>query len=443
MTTRTAEQVAVAAEEVSKVYEVGGRSRYEPVTPLLHRLRGHTALGSLDAADDEDDDEGAPEEEAEEFSRGDQKGKRIWALRDVSIDIQPGVVFGVFGDVNSGKTTLLRVLAGALRPTQGRVVCRGRIGPIPDLARLFMRPDRPARQNVLAVARYAGSPGALSNRDADEIVRFVNGAHREAPAPKALLHHLALATVLFLEPDVLFLDDLAFAEGEFRERCLERIDARRGKAAVVLASRDTTLLGGLCSEGVLLESGSVVARGSIADLVRVRDERLHGSASASVRGFSHLGAIVGAGIEDLDGSPRRRFRWDEDVVVRLALELRGGGELVRCALRLRAGRQNALSARQPEPYVCTVPGVVSVRARIPGGSLAAESYAVDVEASIADGALPVRVVREHAASFAIDSFPDLEQSEGADPDPPEEDLELVEMPISSEVQWTVDAERQA
>jgi ABC-type polysaccharide/polyol phosphate transport system ATPase subunit len=422
MRERSAELAAVAADEVSKVYEVGTRSRYEPVTPLLHRLRGRTALGSLDAADDDDDDEDAPEEEAEEFTAGGQKRKRVWALRNVSVDIPAGAMFGVLGDARSGKTTLLRVLAGAMRPTRGRVVCRGSMAPIPDLAALFMRPDRPPRQNVLAVARAQG----------------------ETPPPKALLHPLALATVLFLESDVLFLDDLTYAEGEFRERCLERIDARRAESTVVLASSDASLLRALCDEGILLDSGAVVARGSIDELVAVRHERLHGSGSGSgsVRGFSHLGAIVGAGVENVDGAPRRRFRWDEDVVVRLALELRGAGEEVRGGLRLRAGHQDVLTARQPEPFVCTVPGVVAVRVRIPGGSLAAETYTADVEASIADGAVPVHIGRAEAVRFEIESFPDVEQSEGADPDPPEEELELVESPISSDLEWTVDDERQ-
>src|SRR5262249_4210749 len=132
-------------------------------------------------------------------------------------------------------------------------------------------------------------------------VRFVTGAHGETPPPKAMLHPLAIAAVLSLESDVLFLDDLVYAEGEFRERCLERIHARRGESTVVLASPDAALLRALCDEGILLESGEVVARGSIDELVAVRDERLHGSASVSARGFSHLGAIVGAGVENVDG----------------------------------------------------------------------------------------------------------------------------------------------
>jgi len=236
------------------------------------------------------------------------------------------------------------------------------------------------------------------------------------------------------------LDDLTPPEGPFRDRCLQWIEERRGSTTIVLASRDAALLHRLCSEGILLESGRLLERGTIETLVRIRDERLRTSEPPASQGFSHLGAILAGRAENPDGLHQRRFRWDEDVVVRIDLEVQGAGEAVRCGLRLRTGRKAVLSARQPEPFLCHAPGVVAVRARIPAGTLASETYSVDADALITDGGLPIHMTREGVVEFDVGNPPEVDQIEGADPDPPEEEVELVEAVASHELDWTVEAE---
>jgi ABC-type polysaccharide/polyol phosphate transport system ATPase subunit len=422
---------AVVVDRLSKVYEIGSRSRYEPVTPLLTRLRGLAPLGML--AEDEEDDEG-DEPLVDDYGSVARDRTLVWALREVSFEVPTGSTFGILGGPGAGKSTLLQILAGSLPPTDGRATLHGRTNPLADAARLFMRVDHTLSRNVQSVARLGGSRVRLSSQQADEVVRFVVGPGPDPIGSKTIFQHLAVGAVLFLEPDVLLLDDLVLADGEFRERCLARIESRQGAQTVIIASRNVDLLSRLCSDGVLLDNGSIVARGSPKALAAGAPAA---EAAPVRRGFSHLAAILTVETESTEGAPRQVFRWDEDVVVRVDLEMLGVGELLRCSLEVLAGPETVLSASQPEPHLCAEPGYVSLRARIQARTLVADAYSVNVHVAMSHGGSDFPIAREAAASFRIHTPPEMEPDDGADFDPPNEEIELTEGPDSPAVQWTV------
>src|SRR5207237_574754 len=68
------------------------------------------------------------------LSRGESRGRDVWALRDVSFEVEPGCAIGLVGRNGSGKTTLLRLVAGIMKPTGGRVSVGGRVGSLLELA---------------------------------------------------------------------------------------------------------------------------------------------------------------------------------------------------------------------------------------------------------------------------------------------------------------------
>jgi ABC-type polysaccharide/polyol phosphate transport system ATPase subunit len=95
----------------------------------------------------------------------------VWALRDVSVHVEPGEAVGLIGRNGSGKTTLLRLIAGIIRPTSGRVAVGGRVGSLLELGAGF-HPDFSGRENVFLNGTIFGLRRAQIRERFDEIVAF-------------------------------------------------------------------------------------------------------------------------------------------------------------------------------------------------------------------------------------------------------------------------------
>ena len=80
-------------------------------------------------------------------SRGRTPTSEVRALRDVSLEVEPGEALGLVGRNGSGKTTLLRLVSGIIKPTSGRIAVGGRIGSLLELGAGF-HPDFTGRENV-------------------------------------------------------------------------------------------------------------------------------------------------------------------------------------------------------------------------------------------------------------------------------------------------------
>jgi len=93
----------------------------------------------------------------------------IWALKDVSMSIEPGEVVGIIGCNGAGKTTLLKILSRITEPTRGRVVLRGRVGSLLEVGTGF-HPELTGRENIYLNGAILGMRRVEINRRFDEIV---------------------------------------------------------------------------------------------------------------------------------------------------------------------------------------------------------------------------------------------------------------------------------
>src|SRR4029078_8148656 len=100
-----------------------------------------------------------------------RRAEEIWALRDVSLEIEPGTSIGFVGRNGSGKTTLLRLIAGIFVPTSGRLEVGGTIGLLLELGAGF-HPDFTGRENVFLSASIYGLKRKYVKERLDEIVTF-------------------------------------------------------------------------------------------------------------------------------------------------------------------------------------------------------------------------------------------------------------------------------
>ncbi len=194
----------------------------------------------------------------------------VHALRDVSLRIAPGETVGIVGRNGAGKTSTLRVLAGIVPLTAGRVAVGGRSVALLELGAGFGR-DFTGRENVLLGAALYGLSRAEVEERVDAIVAFSElGEFIDLPVStysQGMFLRLGFAIAAHLDPDVLLVDEvLAVGDESFSRRCearvAEQVDAG---TTLVLVSHDAGLVERTCERVVVLDRGAVVFDGPAAE----------------------------------------------------------------------------------------------------------------------------------------------------------------------------------
>ncbi len=196
----------------------------------------------------------------------------FWALRDVSLGVRPGEIFGVVGRNGAGKSTLLKTAARVLHPTRGRVVVRGRVAPLLDLGMGF-HSELTGRENVYLYGTLLGSSRREIEARFAEIVDFAE-LHDFIDAPlrmysTGMVARLGFAVASCRPADVLLVDEaLAVGDARFQEKCLERMaEYRRRGATTLLVSHALATVGRVCDRAAWLAQGQVRAIGPAAEVV--------------------------------------------------------------------------------------------------------------------------------------------------------------------------------
>ena len=197
----------------------------------------------------------------------------VWALREVSFEVQRGEIVGVIGGNGAGKSTLLKILSRIVAPTEGWAQIAGRVGSLLEAGTGF-HSELTGRENVYMSGAILGMRKAEIDRKFDEIVAFADiGPFLDTPVKRyssGMQVRLAFAVAAHLEPEVLIVDEvLAVGDAEFQKKCLGRMqDVSRGDGRTVLfVSHNMDAVQRLCSRAMLLERGRSVAAGATPGIV--------------------------------------------------------------------------------------------------------------------------------------------------------------------------------
>ena len=200
--------------------------------------------------------------------------EEFWALRDISLEVERGEVFGVMGLNGAGKSTLLKIIAGVFKPTSGTVTVRGELAPLLELGAGF-DPEFSARDNVyMNGAMYGYAPKYMEERY-NEIIEFAELREFEDVAMKnfssGMRARLGFAVATSVSPDILIVDEiLGVGDYKFRAKCEKRIADMIGKGiTVLLVSHTIGQVRNMCSRAVLLEKGSISAIGSVDEVCEI------------------------------------------------------------------------------------------------------------------------------------------------------------------------------
>ncbi len=195
-----------------------------------------------------------------------------WALRDISVEVAAGEIFGLAGHNGSGKSTLLKIVARITEPSAGRALVRGRVGGLLEIGTGFHM-ELSGRENIFLSGAILGMRRAEIRANFDAIVAMSGiEPFLEMPVKRyssGMYLRLAFAVAAHLESEILLLDEvLAVGDEAFQQTCRNKIlELAQAGRAIVVVSHDTNLLRRLCGRVMLLESGRIQAIGKARDVL--------------------------------------------------------------------------------------------------------------------------------------------------------------------------------
>jgi lipopolysaccharide transport system ATP-binding protein len=254
--------IVVRARDVSKLYRIGAREQYGALRDVIsgwmsaprrylrswsQRVDRNTAL-SVDE-------------------------NTLWALRDISFDVEQGEILGVIGRNGAGKSTLLKILSRITKPTEGSVKLRGRIGSLLEVGTGF-HPELTGRENIFLNGAVLGMKRTEIIRKFDEIVSFAEvEKFIDTPVKRyssGMYMRLAFAVAAHLEPELMLIDEvLAVGDASFQKKCLGKMGsaAQQGRT-VLFVSHNMVAVQDLCRRVIWLDGGRIVDAGDAETVIR-------------------------------------------------------------------------------------------------------------------------------------------------------------------------------
>jgi lipopolysaccharide transport system ATP-binding protein len=199
--------------------------------------------------------------------------EKIWALRNVSFQINGGEAVGIIGRNGAGKSTLLKVLSRITEPTDGRILLRGRVASLLEVGTGF-HPELTGRENIYLNGAILGLSRREIRKKFDEIVAFAEvETFLDTPVKRyssGMYTRLAFAVAAHLEPDILVVDEvLAVGDAEFQRKCFGKMDeaSRREGRTVLFVSHNLAAISEMTDRAILLDAGRIVLDGPAAEVI--------------------------------------------------------------------------------------------------------------------------------------------------------------------------------
>jgi homopolymeric O-antigen transport system ATP-binding protein len=197
----------------------------------------------------------------------------LLALHHVSLQVKKGEVFGLIGANGAGKTTLLRLVARVMRPTQGRVIVRGRVAPLLAMGAGF-HAELTGRENIYLNGSLLGFNRHQIDETFDQIVDFAElPDFMDAPLrtySSGMMARLGFAVATAQMPDVLIVDEvLSVGDIAFQEKCAIRIRQFREQGATILiVSHSMEGIISMCDRVAWLNHGEIDQLGAPEEVVK-------------------------------------------------------------------------------------------------------------------------------------------------------------------------------
>jgi len=203
--------------------------------------------------------------------RGKLDYREFTALDHVSFTVEKGETLGLIGRNGAGKSTMLKVISGILKPTEGSVVCHGNVVPMLELGSGFDM-DLTGRENIFLNGAILGYGEEFLKAKYEEIVDFSElGQFIEVPIrnySSGMLARLAFSIATVVKPEILIVDEiLSVGDAQFQEKSRKRmLELMGGGTTVLFVSHSIEQIREMCNRVVWLECGQMKILGSTQEV---------------------------------------------------------------------------------------------------------------------------------------------------------------------------------
>lgn len=255
--------------------------------------------------------------------------REFWALKDVSFQVKRGEILGIIGANGSGKSTILKLLSGILRPNKGKIRVNGRLSALIEVSAGFHQ-DLTGRENIYLNGSILGMRKKEIDAKFDQIVEFSElEEFIDTPVKRystGMYARLGFSVAAHMDPDILLVDEvLSVGDICFQAKCIERIRRlKEGNTTIVFISHNMEAVLDLCPGAIFLHKGAVLAEGRTDNVVRqYRENSRQIATTQSVdeppKPDSPI-RISSVCFLDQEGHERLAFRTGEKMIIRVVLE---------------------------------------------------------------------------------------------------------------------------
>lgn len=196
------------------------------------------------------------------------------ALKNISFDVHRGEVVGLVGTNGSGKSTMLKIIAGVLEPSEGEVKVHGNIAPLIELGAGF-DPELSARENIYLNGALLGYTKEFIDANFDGIIEFAElKDFIDMPLKNfssGMVARIAFAIATITEPDILIVDEtLSVGDVFFQQKCERRIQhfIESGDVTVLFVSHSMEQVERICQRAVWIEKGDLRMDGPVDEVCK-------------------------------------------------------------------------------------------------------------------------------------------------------------------------------
>ena len=198
--------------------------------------------------------------------------KEFRALKNISFKVRRGEVVGLVGTNGSGKSTMLKIIAGVLEPSEGACVVRGNIAPLIELGAGF-DPELTARENIYLNGSLLGYTKEFIDDNLEGIIEFAElRDFMDMPLKNfssGMTARIAFAIATNTEPDILIVDEtLSVGDVFFQEKCERRIQRfiESGDVTVLFVSHSISQVERICQRAIWIEKGDLRMDGPVNEV---------------------------------------------------------------------------------------------------------------------------------------------------------------------------------
>ena len=204
----------------------------------------------------------------------------FWALKGVSFEVNKGDKFGIIGLNGAGKSTLLKLIAGVMKPTEGKIWVKGSMVPLLEMGAGF-DPDYTGRENIFLKGALLGYTRRFLEEKFDEIVEFSElEEFIDVPLKNyssGMKARLAFSIATMVEPEILIVDEvLSVGDAKFQEKSREKMNSLLDEdATVIFVSHATQQVRDICNRAIWLDKGKLITQGPVDEVCDAYEKFIH------------------------------------------------------------------------------------------------------------------------------------------------------------------------